>query len=106
MVKNALKAVGTLLTAVVLATGFSSSASAANRVDCAGRTDFVTLIAPTGVEYCFANAGTLHLSVLTHEIKSGNNRVVVTFHDGEVWRLDQKYLHAHIHGTVVRLDIY
>jgi hypothetical protein len=106
MLKNAAKAVGTVLAGAVLAMGLAGSAAAANQVDCAGRNDFVTLWSTNGVKYCFANGGALTMAIPVYQIGSGNNGVSVTFHDGSGVTLAARWLVDGFRGTVTRICIF
>ncbi|MFF1279107.1 beta/gamma crystallin domain-containing protein [Streptomyces marokkonensis] len=105
MLKNVVRIAGTTLAAAVLATGFAGSASATNHVDCAGRNDFVTLWSTNGAKYCFANAGSLNLSVPVWQLGSGNNRVLFKFSNGKSLRFE-KWINEQLDATVVGIEVY
>lgn len=93
MVRNAAKAVGTMLAGAMIAVcGLAGSASAATQVHCGDRIDFVTLYSVSGAKYCFADGGALNVTIPVMRIGSGNNGVAVTFSNGRSISFDARYL--------------
>ncbi|MFE2937929.1 beta/gamma crystallin domain-containing protein [Streptomyces sp. NPDC059255] len=62
----------TALAAVTVLAGTAAPAQAINRVDCAGRTDFFSVV--NDGQLCFANAGYTDVAIYgVRQVNSGNN---------------------------------